>query len=75
MKNSKTSCHRSDKLDTLLQKYVEITFFDGEVARGYLTWDCGYETPYGYCLCRPNEDTDIGFKKSHVRKVVVINAP
>lgn len=68
MKNLKTSCHRSDKLDAVLGEDVTIHFTDGEVAFGTLKWNPSREM---YTLCRYWAEPNIVFRKSIVRKVVV----
>lgn len=69
------SCHNDEKLDKLLNKQVEIIFFDGSIDRGIL---CDRETAQkqvGHILCNtpyfivnPSGYT-FGFYKTHVKKL------
>ena len=59
--------HSSETLDRLVGEVVKITYKDGTVEMGRLEKvKCGY-TPYR--LNKINSDYDIGFYKSHIKKV------
>lgn len=65
MKNSKTSCHRSDSLDKLLGVPVTILFADDDVIDGTLEYE---EARGTYRLDRPWA-SDVIFHKSIVRRI------
>lgn len=65
---------RSEKLDKYLNKLVQITFNDGEIATGYLKFGRSFwglpSSSNEYSISY--NGTDYYFRKSHVKKVVVL---
>ena len=61
--------HRDKKLDSLIGKYVEITFFDGDTVGGELNYIPEFSEEYEYR--RPHYYTcgTYSFRKSHVKRI------
>lgn len=62
---------RSEKLDQYLNKRVEITFFDGDIATGILEFDRPYwGLKFGSNMYSiPYNGTHRFFRKSHVKNI------
>ena len=62
---------RSEKLDQYLNKRVEITFFDGDIATGILEFNRPYlGLKYGSNMYSITyNDTNMFFRKSHVKSI------
>ena len=63
---------RSEKLDKYLNKRVEITFIDGSIKNGVLSWNEYRESlrliPQWYYL-EFSDGTHLSFRKSHVKSI------
>lgn len=65
--------HRSEKLDNLISKEVEVQLKDGDIVRGRLIFSDGVSTGYlpnRYVVIPPTSSKpSISFRKSFVRRI------
>lgn len=58
---------KRETIERFIGKEVTIKFFDNKYYKGFLEHDS--IIPKGYLLKRPYNDSDIGFRASHIKSI------
>lgn len=67
--DKKKGCHRDEKLDSMLGKNVEVTFYDGKTRQGKLIYVEEFSEKYDYRRPWRYNVGNTSFMKSSVKKI------